>query len=82
MSLRHRRPEFQIRFNILKSFFTSLFKIEGGKFHASDLGRIPAESFVINESIAAEMKLWAKLEYGKNSVGFKIVHKNRCRQNI
>ena len=60
--------------DIFRSYFTSLFKIEDAKFHASDLGRIPAESFVINEGIAAEMKVWAKLEYGKNSVGFKIVH--------
>ena len=34
--------------NILQSYFTSLFVIEDGKFHASDLEGVSAESFVIN----------------------------------
>lgn len=54
-------------------YFTSLFMINDGKFHASDLDGIPTESFVINGGIAPYIRLCAKLELRKNTPGFKIV---------
>ena len=48
--------------------------IKDGKFHASDLKGIPAESFVINGGIAPYIRLCIKLKFRKSTPGFKIVH--------